>query len=103
VVEGLEKMGMDPRLATGRQKHHDEPDESEAATPSADSSVKERMQERPRSATGKALYSARRQIVKPAFGMIKSARGIRKFLLRGPEKVSAEWRLICLTLNLLKN
>jgi hypothetical protein len=103
VVEGLEKMGMDPRLATGRQKHHDEPDESEAATPSADSSVKERMQERPRSATGKALYAARRQIVKPAFGMIKSARGIRKFLLRGLEKVSAEWRLICLTLNLLKN
>ena len=34
--------------------------------------------------------------------MIKSARGIRKFLLRGLEKVSAEWQLICLTHNLLK-
>ena len=32
--------------------------------------------------------------------MIKSARGIRKFLLRGLEKVSAEWQLICLTHNL---
>ena len=34
--------------------------------------------------------------------MIKSARAIRKFLLRGLEKVSAEWQLICLTHNLLK-
>ena len=25
-VEGLEKMGMDPHLAIGRQKHHETPD-----------------------------------------------------------------------------
>jgi Transposase DDE domain len=60
------------------------------------------MQEKLRSTTGKALYAARKQIVEPVFGMIKSARGIRKFLLRGLEKVSAEWQLICLTHNLLK-
>jgi transposase len=101
-VEGLEKMGMDPHLATGRQKHHEEPDESEPATPSAEASAKQRMQEKLRAATGKALYAARKQIVEPVFGMIKSARGIRKFLLRGLEKVSAEWQLICLTHNLLK-
>jgi transposase len=101
-VEGLEKMGMDPHLATGRQKHHEEPDESEPATPSAEASAKERMQEKLRSVTGKTLYAARKQIVEPVFGMIKSARGIRKFLLRGLEKVSAEWQLICLTHNLLK-
>jgi transposase len=101
-VEGLEKLGMDPHLATGRQKHHEEADESEPATPSAEASAKERMQEKLRAATGKALYAARKQIVEPVFGMIKSARGIRKFLLRGLEKVSAEWQLICLTHNLLK-
>ena len=55
-----------------------------------------------RSATGKALYAARKHIVEPVFGQIKSARGIRQFLLRGLEKVSAEWQLICLTHNLLK-
>ena len=101
-VEGLEKLGMDPHLATGRQKHHDEADESEAATPAAEASVKEKMQAKLRAATGKALYAARKQIVEPVFGMIKSARGIRKFLLRGLEKVSAEWQLVCLTHNLLK-
>jgi transposase len=101
-VEGLEKLGMDPHLATGRQKHHDEAGESEAATPAAEASVKEKMQAKLRAATGKALYAARKQIVEPVFGMIKSARGIRKFLLRGLEKVSAEWQLICLTHNVLK-
>jgi len=101
-VEGLEKLGMDPHLATGRQKHHEPPVQSEAATPSAEASVKEKMQQKLRSATGKALYAARKHIVEPVFGQIKSARGIRKFLLRGLEKVSAEWQLICLTHNLLK-
>jgi len=33
---------------------------------------------------------------------IKQARGFRQFLLRGVEKVRAEWALICTTHNLLK-
>jgi hypothetical protein len=33
---------------------------------------------------------------------VKQARGLRQFLLRGIEKVRAEWSLICLTHNLLK-
>jgi transposase len=101
-VEGLEKIGIDPYLATGRQKHHEAPVQSEAATPAAEANAKEKMQQKLRSATGKALYAARKQIVEPVFGMTKSARGIRTFLLRGLEKVSAEWQLICLTHNLLK-
>ena len=64
--------------------------------------MKEKMREKLRSAAGKALYAARKQIVEPVFGQIKSARGIRGFLLRGLEKVAAEWQLICLTHNLLK-
>jgi transposase len=98
----LEAMGIDPHIAVGRQKHHEAPVPVESAAPSAEASVKEQMQQKLRSAPGKALYAARKQIVEPVFGMIKSARGIRKFLLRGLEKVSAEWQLICLTHNLLK-
>ena len=101
-VEELEKMGIDPHIAVGRQKHHETPEEPESTLPSAEASVKEKMQRKLRSATGKALYAARKHIVEPVFGQIKSARGIRKFLLRGLEKVSAEWQLICLTHNLLK-
>ena len=49
-----------------------------------------------------ATYRKRKQTVEPVFGQIKEARGFRRFLLRGIEKVSAEWDLICLTHNLLK-
>jgi transposase len=101
-VEELETMGLDPHLATGRQKHHETPLLAETTEPSAPASVKEKMQHKLRSAAGKALYAARKHIVEPVFGQIKGVRGIRKFLLRGLEKVAAEWNLICLTHNLLK-
>jgi transposase len=101
-VEGTEQIGMDPHFAVGRQKHHEAPIPSPATVLSAQATAKEKMQQKLRSPTGKALYAARKHIVEPIFGQIKSARGVRKFLLRGLEKVSAEWQLICLTHNLLK-
>jgi hypothetical protein len=36
------------------------------------------------------------------FGQIKEARGFRQFLMRGVEKVRAEFALVCTTHNLLK-
>ncbi len=101
-VQELEKMGVDPHLAVGRQKHHAAEVSPMAGASSAQASTKEKMQQKLRSAAGKLLYAARKHIVEPVFGQIKSARGIRRFLLRGLEKVSAEWQLICLTHNLLK-
>jgi transposase len=101
-VEQLERMGIDPYIAVGRQKHNELSVPVEAAEPSAKAGVKEKMQSKLRSATGQALYAARKHIVEPVFGRTKAARGIRRFLLRGVEKVSAEWQLICLTHNLLK-
>ena len=100
-VTGLEQLGLDPHVATGRQKHHETPAEADAASSCA-GALKEKMQAKLRSVSGKALYAARKHIVEPVFGQIKGARGIRKFLLRGLEKVRAEWQLICLTHNLLK-
>ena len=101
-VGGLEQIGMEPYLAVERQKHHEAAVAPEATSPAAGASAKEKMKEKLRTTTGKALYAARKQIVEPVFGQIKAARGIRQFLLRGLEKVSAEWQLICLTHNLLK-
>jgi transposase len=101
-VAGLEQLGLDPYVAVERQKHHAAAVTSETAEPSPEASVKEKMQSKLRTAPGKALYAARKQIVEPVFGQIKFARGIRQFLLRGLEKVSAEWQLIGLTHNLLK-
>ena len=47
-------------------------------------------------------YRLRKQLPEPVFGQIKQARGFRQFLLRGFEKVRAEWALICTAHNLLK-
>jgi transposase len=105
-VTGLEGLGMDPYIAVERQKHHEaaaEPEPTGAEPePTAAARVKDKMRQKLASADGKVLYAARKRIVEPVFGQMKGARGIRGFLLRGLEKVTAEWQLICLTHNLLK-
>lgn len=57
------------------------------------------MQEKLRTEAGRALYALRKQTVEPVFGIIKSVMGFRQFLLRGLEKVSGEWDLVCLAYN----
>jgi hypothetical protein len=101
-VGDLEQLGLDPHIASGRQKHHEAAAAPQTTEPAATASVKEKMLHKLRSAAGKALYAARKHIIEPVFGQIKGVRGIRTFLLRGLEKVAAEWKLICLTHNLLK-
>jgi len=50
----------------------------------------------------RSRYRLRKQTVEPVFGLIKSARGFRQFLLRGLETVSGEWSLLCTAHNILK-
>lgn len=60
------------------------------------------MRDRLQEAANRKLYAMRQTSVEPVFGQIKQLRGFRQFLLRGCQNVRAEWRLICLTHNLLK-
>ena len=55
-----------------------------------------------RTKKGRAEYGRRKAIVEPPFGQIKHCRGFRQFLLRGLEQMQGEWKLVCLTHNLLK-
>ena len=99
-VEGIELY-----VATGKQKHGlPEPDGAVAPEeiPVESESAVEKMKRKLKTATGEVLYRKRKAVVEPVFGQIKAARGIRAFLLRGLVKVSAEWKLICATHNLLK-
>ena len=50
----------------------------------------------------RSRYRLRKQVVEPVFGQIKQARGFRQFLLRGLDRVRAEWAIICTAHNLLK-
>ena len=58
------------------------------------------MRDKLRTEEGKALYGRRNYTVEPVFGIIKAAMGFRGFSLRGKEKVSGEWTLVCLAYNL---
>jgi transposase len=49
---------------------------------------------------GKAAYRRRKWIAEPPNGWIKSVLGFRQFSLRGLHRVSAEWKLVCMALNL---
>jgi transposase len=97
--------GIDLYIATGKQKHGqpEPPALTEPVEPPAEAeSAMEKMKQKLKTEAGKALYKMRKAIVEPVFGQIKAARGIRAFLLRGMEKASAEWKLVCATHNLLK-
>jgi transposase len=49
---------------------------------------------------GKAAYRKRKWIAEPPNGWIKSVLGFRQFSLRGMHRVQAEFKLVCLALNL---
>jgi transposase len=114
-AQGLEHLGFDPHMATERQRHHAPADTKAADPKTADTATaeratampppataKEKMAAKVRTPEGRALYARRKVIVEPVFGQIKGVRGFRRFLLRGLAKVRGEWRLLCLTHNLLK-
>ena len=65
-------------------------------------SVADRMRRKLRTKQGKKRYALRKELPEPVFGQIKQVRGFRQFLLRGKEKVRAEWQLICAGHNVLK-
>lgn len=57
------------------------------------------MAEKLRTAAGRARYRLRARTVQPVFWGSGGV-GFRQFLLRGLEKVSGEWTLVCLAYNL---
>ncbi len=97
-------QGVDLYIATGKQKHGDKGAEMEepAEKESVPVSLREQMKQKLSSAAGREVYRQRKAIVEPVFGQIKEGRGFRRFFLRGLRKVRAEWKLICLSHNVLK-
>jgi hypothetical protein len=57
------------------------------------------MKKKLQSDAGRRMYAKRKMSVEPVFGIIKEVLGFRQFLLRGMEKVRAEWQLVCLAYN----
>lgn len=92
----LHARGIEPYIATGRAKHPDEIKRKVGGP------LTQAMRLKLRRAGWRSRYRLRKQIVEPVFGQIKQERGFRQFLLRGVEKVRAEWSMICTAHNLVK-
>ena len=60
------------------------------------------MDSRLASERGRKIYAQRKWIAETPFGIIKAQMGLRQFLLRGLEKVKAEWLWACTAFNLAK-
>ena len=58
------------------------------------------MQAKFQTDTGKADYRKRKWIAEPPNGWIKNVLGFRQFSMRGLEKAKAEFKLVCMALNL---
>jgi transposase len=87
-------------VATGRQQHGHA---SAGGSRQAKAGTRTRaMQVKLRRGGHRSRYRLRKQTVEPVFGQIKQARGFRQVLLRGIEKVTQEWSLVCSAHNLLK-
>lgn len=65
-------------------------------------SARDRMERKLLTKRGRALYKKRSVIIEPIFGQIKDARGLDRFARRGLAAADSEWKVICLTHNLLK-
>jgi transposase len=96
----LEARRIRPYLAPGRSRH---------GTPDGAGTRKlkrkprmQAMAARLKRAGHRSRYRLRKQVVEPVFGQIKQARGFRQLLLRGLDKVRAEWAMVCTAHNLLK-
>ena len=95
-LAAFDARGIKAYVATGRAKHPAD------AKRRVGGELTQAMRRKLKRAGWRSRYRLRKQIVEPVFGQIKQARGFRQFLLRGVDKVRAEWAMICTANNLLK-
>jgi len=102
VAKAATDLGIDLYVSTARRKHGAAQELVPDGPPADDADERERMRHKLRTEEGRETYARRKVIVEPVFGQVKEAQGFRHFLLRGLEKVSGEWSLVCTCHNLLK-
>jgi len=101
-VAALERRGIEPYIATGREPHHKSWHSffDEMPKPAEEASPQVRMAYKLQTEIGQAIYRLRKCTVEPVIGIIKEILGFRQFSLRGLAAVTGEWCLVCLAFNL---
>ena len=101
-VQTLTADGVDVYMPPDKTKHRSSLPPAPRGRIPKGLSLPDRMRRKLRTKKGRRCYGLRKELSEPVFGQIKQARGYRQFLLRGKEKVSGEWQLICTGHNVLK-
>ena len=94
--------GLDPYLATGRQKHSDPPSIAPRGPIPKNATPKQLMARKLKTKKGAAVYKRRKAIVEPVFGQMSTVQNARELRLRGKAAARAQWRFHCAVHNLLK-
>ncbi|MDP2228661.1 MAG: transposase [Moraxellaceae bacterium] len=93
-LAGLIDRSVRGYVATGRA--------SRPASGTKGGTLVQAMRARIKQGGHRSRYRLRKYIVEPVFGHIKQARGFRQLLLRGIDKASSEWAMLCTAHNLAK-
>lgn len=101
-VNNLTALGIDVYIPPNKMRHGSILPPAPRGRIPISLSIPDRMRRKLRTKKGRKCYALRKELPEPVFGQIKQARGFRQFLLRGMDKVSGEWQLICTGHNLLK-
>lgn len=102
-IQGCEKLGIEPYIATGREPHHLDWHtffQQQPEPPADKASPIVKMAYKLQTEIGKAIYRLRKCTVEPIIGIIKEILGFRQFSLRGLASAAGEWCLVCLAFNL---
>ena len=92
-VQAVTDAGIDPLIATGRQKHGEQPPAAPRGRIPKGLTPKQRMTRKLRTKKGAADYARRKAIVEPVFGQMKVAQDAGRLRLRGLNNAQGEWTL----------
>jgi transposase len=102
-IAEMERRGIEPYIATGREAHHRNWKAyfaEQLIPPPEGASPTVKMAYKLRTEIGRVIYRLRKCTVEPVIGIIKEVLGFRQFSLRGLAAAAGEWCLVCLAFNL---
>jgi len=99
-IEELEGRGVDVYLPDSNLAR--ELNTGRRCKPLRLSPTQRRMRQKLRTAAGRAVYGRRKGLVEPVLGTLKEQRGMKRFRLRGLDKVNIEFTMAAIAFNLTR-
>jgi transposase len=99
-IEELERRGVDVYLPDSNLAR--ELNTGQRCKPLCLSPTQRRMRQKLRRPAGRAVYGRRKGLVEPVLGTLKEQRGMKRFRLRGLDKVNIEFTMSAIAFNLTR-